>query len=117
MVASGALTFCYDARILAEYMDVLCRPKFPFRPESINALLDQIRTDGHPVGSEPLLSPLPDPTDQPFLEGALAGRASCLITGNLKHFPPGKCQGMKVLSPSEFLDYYRRKARKRKDKH
>ncbi|MEW6543428.1 MAG: putative toxin-antitoxin system toxin component, PIN family [Nitrospirota bacterium] len=109
MAASDALTLCFDSRILTEYEDVLSRPKFPFKPESVHALLDQIRADGYLVAGEPLASPLPDPTDQPFPEVALTGRAHCLITGNVKHFPSGKCQGMKVLSPTEFLDYYRRK--------
>jgi putative PIN family toxin of toxin-antitoxin system len=117
MVASGALALCFDARILAEYHDVLNRPKFPFRPEQVQAFLDQIRAEGHVVAGDPLPEELPDPTDQPFLEVALAGRVECLITGNVKHFPPPKRQGMRVVSPGEFIAYYRREAEKRKRKH
>ncbi len=113
MVASGTLTLCCDARILTEYHDVLTRPKFPFEPEQVQALLDQIKAEGHPVAGAPIPDELPDPTDQPFLEVALAGRADCLITGNARHFPPKKCRGMRILSPGEFLAYYRREAGKR----
>lgn len=33
MIASSALSLCFDARILAEYGDVLLRPKFVFDGE------------------------------------------------------------------------------------
>jgi predicted nucleic acid-binding protein len=50
---------------------------------------------------------LPDPGDQPFLEVAVVGQAVCLVTGNHTHFPPKECHGVKVLSPSDFLTFYR----------
>lgn len=108
MVASGAIRLCFDARILTEYAEVLARPKFRFSPDQSQTLLEQIKTEGLSVAGEPLASKLPDRTDEPFLEAALAGDAECLITGNIKHFPPARRQGMRVLSPSEFLDLYRK---------
>jgi len=116
MIASGTLRLCFDARILTEYADVLRRPKFQFRPEQIQALMEQIRAEGHVVAGEPLPVKLPDPADEPFLEVAVAGDAQCLITGNTKHFPPGRCRGITVFSPREFLDHYREKSRRRKRK-
>jgi uncharacterized protein len=38
-----------------------------------------------------------------FLRAALAGDADCLITGNMKHYPPAKRQGVKMVTPAEFL--------------
>ena len=114
MIASGRLSLCFDARILSEYSDVLTRPKFRFNAEQIHPLLDQIRAEGQPVAGDPLLKKLPDPTDEPFLEAAVAGKARCLITGNTRHFPVAKCQGIKILSPREFLDFYRHETRPRK---
>lgn len=114
MIASGALRLCFDARILTEYSEVLARPKFQFNPEQTQALLEQIKTEGLSVAGEPLPARLPDPTDEPFLEAALAGDAECVITGNTKHFPPAKRQNMTVLSPTEYLDYYRKRTRARK---
>jgi len=66
------------------------------------------------VAGNPLLHKLADRSDEPFLGVALAGDARCLITGNVKHFPESKCQGMKVLLPSEFLEFYREQIRKNK---
>lgn len=114
MIASGAVSVCIDVRIQTEYADVLSRPKFQFEAEQVQILLDQIKMDGLSVAGTPLESRLPDPTDEPFLEAALAGDATCLITGNSRHFPATKRQGMTVLSPAEFLDLYRRRPRRRK---
>lgn len=114
MIASGTVSVCIEARILTEYADVLGRPKFHFDVEQVRVLLEQIRLDGLSVAGTPLASRLPDPTDEPFLEAALAGDAACVITGNSKHFPASKRQGMAVLSPAEFLDLYRKQSRRGK---
>lgn len=111
MVSSGELTLCVDARILSEYDEVLHRPKFGFRADRVAALLDYIEHAGIVVAASPLRDALPDLDDQPFLEVALAGGAACLITGNLAHFPAERCQGMRVLSPTEFLTFYQKQRR------
>lgn len=110
MVASGTLRLCFDARILAEYEEVLARPKFRFNIEQTRALMDHIQAEGFSVASNPLPVRLPDPSDEPFLESAVTGRADCLITGNTRHFPSARREGMTVLSPREFLDYYRKRS-------
>lgn len=108
MVSSGILKLCYDARILSEYRSVLLRPKFKFDPEHVDALIDQIETCGCIAASKPLPEKLPDIDDEPFLEVALAGKASCLITGNLIHYPIKLRQGVKVILPVKFIDIYRK---------
>ena len=107
LVASGELVLCHDPRILAEYKDVLLRKKFHFDPERVEALLEQIRAIGIPVAPRPLATRLPDPDDEPFLEVTVAGRARCLVTGNLKHYPAEARHGAEVLSPRSFIELYR----------
>ena len=107
LVSSGTLTLCYDARILWEYHQVLSRAIFSFDPNHIRNLLDQIEYAGHLITAIPLPSGLPDKSDEPFLEVALAGKVEYLITGNTKHFPKNRCQGMKVGKPTDFMEYYR----------
>ena len=109
MIASGTLRLCFDARILTEYEEVLARSKFRFNTEQTQALMEHIEAEGVSVAGNPLALRLPDPSDEPFLESAVAGKAECLITGNTRHFPPGKRQEMAILSPREFLDYYRKR--------
>jgi len=108
MVSSGRLTLYFDARILSEYSEVMRRPKFRFHIDKVIALLDHIEHRGQIVASSSLSHPLPDSGDQPFLEVAIAGQAVCLVTGNHAHYPPNLRQGVKVLSPSEFLTFYRK---------
>ncbi|MFA5354373.1 MAG: putative toxin-antitoxin system toxin component, PIN family [Thermodesulfovibrionales bacterium] len=103
MVSSGELTLSFDARILVEYSEVLLRPKFRLKEDKIAALMDQIQHRGQTVAPSPLLHSLPDPDDAPFLEAAIAGNAVCVVTGNQIHFPSDLCQGVKVLSPAEFI--------------
>ncbi len=108
MVSAGHLTLCYDARILAEYAEVLVRPRFPFTRHLVEDLLAQVRESGSVVAAAPLRLRLPDPDDEMFLQVALSGVAECLITGNLKHYPRGKRQGVTVVTPTEFLHMYRK---------
>lgn len=107
MVFGGRLELHVDARIVSEYREVLHRPKFSFNKERINTLLDFIERYATFVLSSPLKNYLPDPDDEAFLEVAVAGRAECLITGNAVHFPPDLLEGITVLSPSGFLEFYR----------
>jgi uncharacterized protein len=106
MISSGTLSLCYDARIISEYSQVLRRPKIPFRAEEVEVLLEQIRSKGSVVGSEPLTRRLMDPHDEAFLEVAVAGKVGMLVTGNLKHFP-ASFHHVKIVSPVVFLENYR----------
>jgi putative PIN family toxin of toxin-antitoxin system len=110
MVSSGELTLSFDARILSEYDEVLHRPKFKFAEEKIATLLDYITYQGRTTATSPLKNSLPDPDDEPFLEVAIASRAACLVTGNQGHYTAGLCGKVKVLSPKEFIIFYKKQA-------
>lgn len=112
LVATAALRVAYDERILAEYRDVLGRPKFPFSPEQIKVFLDQIEADGVPVAALPLSVVLPDPDVAHFLEVAVAAHADALITGNTRHYPARYRHGATVLDPAAFLDRWIRQPRR-----
>ena len=109
MVSAGILILQYDSRILLEYREVLYRPKFQFNKEHIDTLLAYLRQNGQLISASPLKQRLPDPDDEPFLEIAIAGRAACLITGNKSHFPRQSRLGMKILSPFEYIDFYKKR--------
>ncbi len=108
MVFSGELTVYIDARILAEYKDVLHRPKFKFNKDHIGILLDFIKQYGQFTLSSPLKTCLPDPDDEPFLEVAIAGRVRSIVTGNTAHYPSPLREGIDIFSPSEFIEFYRK---------
>lgn len=99
LVLSGQLTPCYDYRIMLEYRQVLQRPKFRFRPNEINALLDWFKQSGRSVVPAPVDIPFVDEADRKFYE-VTKYCGAVLITGNLKHFPNDDA----VMSVSDFLE-------------
>ncbi len=95
-----------DHRIFAEYAEVLLRPEFGLPPDRVWDLLEFLWRTGEKVHAPPLETRLPDPADVMFLEVAVAAMADALVTGNTKHFPAAQRQGVRVLSPRAFLDFW-----------
>lgn len=106
LTLAGELTAAYDPRLMAEYREVLRRREFGFSRQRTAEVLDALERDGMPVVARPLPARLTDRSDEPFLEVAAAAGA-CLVTGNARHFPPTRRQGVVVFSPRQFLDRLR----------
>jgi len=104
LVADGTIHLAYDFRLLSEYREVLGRSKFSFAKEDVEAFLQQVEREGFLVSGKPLKLHLPDPDDEAFLEVALSVKAKVVVTGNKRHFPKKEYEGIRILSPSEFLD-------------
>ena len=105
LILAGEVEIAFDDRIMAEYREVLARPKFAFDLRAVEDILDFIEHSGIAVTSLPLpAAKLPDIDDLPFLEVAAAAQAT-LVTGNVRHFPPDQRAGVAVLSPAEFLEH------------
>jgi len=104
LVLQGDIEIIINEPILEEYLEVLKRPKFDLNLENVQTILEVIRSKGI---NAPYLTEsfdLPDSSDEPFLEAALASTADVLITGNKKHFPKKSCKGQRVVTPAEFLN-------------
>jgi len=109
LALAGAVQVCHDERILAEYAEVLVRPRFKFDPKRVREVLNKIEEDGLSVDAsgESNLD-LPDADDEPFLAVALAGAADLLVTGNLADYPPNQRRGCTVVSPAAFMEHWRK---------
>lgn len=103
LVTSGMVPVALDERIFAEYCDVLSRPEFGFSPARVLDLTDYLWRAGERIRPTPLDLLMPDPDDIKFLEVAVAGAASALVTGNVRHYPPGQRHGVRVVTPREWL--------------
>lgn len=93
----------YSDEIVAEYKEVLSRPKFKFNPELVNVLVDSIKTHGIDTKKAEINENLPDPKDVVFYQVTLEGQKSqdtYLVTGNLKHFP----EKTFIVSPKQMID-------------
>lgn len=105
MLNDGAIQPLYDQRMLREYDAVLRRPRFKLTSEIVNALMDNICLHGELVAAHSLTVTLPDSTDLPFLEVAVAGKAEYLVTSNAKDYVAAQgTHTMTIISPREFLD-------------
>ena len=101
-VFDGTIIPVFNDEILAEYDNVLHRPKFKFSDTNIQLLLDTIKTYG--VFAKQLITNeiLPDPKDLVFYEVVMAKQDenAYLVTGNSKLFPKKPC----ICTPYELGD-------------
>lgn len=106
LVLQGQIELALNEVILAEYREVLLRPKFHLARRQVDTVLNQLRTAAYPAPSFPESLQLPDPDDLPFLDAALASGAVALITGNARDYPSEQCRGVRVVPPAEFLELW-----------
>jgi putative PIN family toxin of toxin-antitoxin system len=98
---SEALVVCQDEQILAEYDEVLARPRFKSNPHRDAEVLAKLQPDGLRIQAnhEPL--GLPNRNDEPFLVAARAAAVDYSVTVMLGDYPPKKRRGCAVVSPPE----------------
>ncbi|HVU32258.1 MAG TPA: putative toxin-antitoxin system toxin component, PIN family [Opitutaceae bacterium] len=96
----GRIKLVYDARILAEYRDVLHRPRLKLAPAKIATFLDALQSQML-VTSKPVKVTGPDADDIVFVEAALATTEKTIVTGNLAHYPPEILGGVRVITPAQ----------------
>ena len=89
--------------IVAEYREVLARPKFKFDQIMVKIFIDGIISRGIFVDAVPVEEIIPDLKDAIFYEVVMEGRKehdnTYLVTGNIKHFPVKSY----VVTPKEML--------------
>lgn len=89
--------------ILAEYEDVLNRPKFQFEKRAVRVFLDEMRKRAVYAEAGLIEEVIPDPKDIVFYAVLMEKRKdeeAYLVTGNLKHFP----MRTYIVTPKEMLD-------------
>ena len=105
-VFDGTIIPVFNDEILAEYDNVLHRPKFKFPDANIQLLLDTIKTYG--VFAKQLITNeiLPDPKDLVFYEVVMAKQDenAYLVTGNSKQNNAAFPKKPFIVTPNELLD-------------
>lgn len=102
---SGVLQAGVDDRIVAEYEEVLRRPKLGLPQHEVRIVLRHIDylAEHAIVMPQHTVQGLPDPDDAPFVECARA-LGCALVTGNKRHFPRSAVEKLRVLSARQFCD-------------
>lgn len=98
----GRFTPLYHRDILAEYDEVLHRPKFHLTDDVIQTVLNAVIQYGVEVFPQPTGEILIDMDDIIFYEVAMEKRDdnAWLVTGNRKHFPLRDF----IVTPAEMMD-------------
>lgn len=101
---SGTVRAVLDDRVIAEYAEVMARPRFGLPATEVDIVLAAIRSAAVrvEVGVEDGAPGLPDPDDAPFLECARAAGVP-LVTGNVRHFPKSVARDVAVMTPSQYV--------------
>ena len=97
---SGKFEIAATTEVMAEYCEVLGRPKFSQHADRIRELFSRLKptlVEGGPRLQEAL-----DEDDNHILECAVAARASYIVTGNLKDFPP-EWEKARIVNARQFL--------------
>ncbi len=104
LIREGLVDLVVDDRILAEYTEVLNRPKFKpyFHASDVLDILVFLEQNAHYIISTMQVTDLPDPDDTPFLESALTAVVP-LITGNISHFPNHYRNQAIIQTPTEYI--------------
>ena len=112
-VLDGQVQLVTSPLIVEEYRAIVKRPKFSrfgFPPLWLDFLIEESM---HLPDPKRWPHAGPDPHDMPFL--ALAHSAGAwLVTGNLRHFPEEIREGVRVLSPADYLAHLNKGANPRR---
>jgi putative PIN family toxin of toxin-antitoxin system len=103
LASARIIRMCVSAELLAEYKEVLNRPRFRLLPRRNANSLSVIRRTSILVKPATRLSISADEADNRVLECAQAATADYIVTGNTRHFP-GRFEGTHVVTPRQFID-------------
>lgn len=110
----GVIVPVLNEEIVAEYRNVLARPKFHLTEEIIEDVIADMTERSVFVDAEALEWGLPDAKDKVFYEVVMEeckSEDAYLVTGNLRHFPAKPF----VVTPREMLDIIIEDAREGED--
>lgn len=101
------IRMCISPAVLAEYEEVLKRPRLKLAPDKIAGAVASIRNAARMVHPIATLQISRHDSDNRFYECAEAAQADYLITGNTRDF--GQDHGVtKVITPRDFVERERR---------
>ena len=98
-------TLIVSDEIHSEYLDVLSRPKLHLAAETISIVTAHLqRKAKFVIPSEAIKVIDADPSDNKFLEAALAGKADCVVSGDSHLLDLKTFHGIPVLTAREFIE-------------
>jgi putative PIN family toxin of toxin-antitoxin system len=105
----GKVQLLVSPSILDEYRRIGTELTLQFGDVDLRSFLDLLTIQAEIVLA-PSLPPIirDDPSDDKFLEAAVAGRASCIVSGDKHLLNLFEVQGIPILKPKDFVQRYLR---------
>lgn len=103
LALAGRAQLFISPPILAEYDEVLRRPKFNLTRTSVDRLLRKLQDRSTLVHPKSRVAASPDDDDNRFLECAETAGAHYLVTGNLKHYP-ASWRRTRIVTARQFVE-------------
>jgi len=103
----GNLQILVSPAILEEYRRVMNELASQFEAINLDSFLDLLT-----LRSEIVLAPVmprvikDDPSDDKFLECAIAGKAACIVSGDKHLLKLSEFRGIRILTPRQFIQMY-----------
>ena len=102
----GEFTVIVTSDILREYFEVLNRPKFKLKQETIDKITRYIYQFSEFVIPEEKIKLIEaDPADDKFLEAAIAGKVDFIVSGETHLLELKEFRSIPILSGREFMDW------------
>lgn len=102
---AGKFKLIVTDSIAHEYLDVVNRPKFKIPKDEIVAATDYLLQIAEFVTpDEEILVIVADPTDNKFLEAALAGKVNYVVSGDNHLLDIGSFRDIPIITAREFID-------------
>ena len=104
--ADGFFTIIVTTDIVAEYFEVLNRPKFRLKPATIERIGRYIYQFAEFIVSEESIQAVAsDPQDDKFIEAAVTGSAEFIVSGDSHLLELKRFRATPILTAREFLDW------------
>lgn len=114
LAAEGKVHLSISEDILGEVARVLRRPKFGWPEDRIDKALVQLsHFTEHVTPTQRIEVVRDDPDDDRILDCALAGGSDYLVTGDKHLLNIGQYQGVKIVTPAQFIDLLAQQGRVR----
>ncbi len=102
---AGKFKLIITDSIAHEYLDVINRPKFKIPKNEIIAATDYLLQIAEFVTpEEEILVIVADPTDNKFLEAALAGKVNYIVSGDGHLLEIGSFREIPIITAREFIE-------------
>jgi putative PIN family toxin of toxin-antitoxin system len=104
---AGKFALIVSNQVVSEYLDVLSRPKFKIAHDELDSFAALILSKAEFVLPEENIHVVAaDPSDNKFIEAAVAGQADYILSGDKHLLDIKEFQGIPIIAPRAFLDMF-----------